>query len=79
LRSFFPDSSYKNWNFTALRTIALTGDFPKKGIFKGFFGLFFDIEEQSKTFLNYKPFALTSISSRKSWEIFATEFIYRKY
>ena len=48
-------------------------DFSKKGIFKGYFGLFFDREEPSKkNFLHYKPCPLPSLSSRKSWEIFAS-------
>ena len=50
-------------------------DFSKKGIFKGNFNLFFDREEQSQNnFLHYKPCPLTSLSSRKSWEIFAKNF-----
>ncbi len=40
---------------------------------QGFFGLFFDREEPSKKkFLHYKPCPLPSLSSRKSWEIFAS-------
>jgi hypothetical protein len=39
---------------------------------KCFFGLFFDREEQSKKdFLHYKPCPMTSLSSRKSWDLFA--------
>jgi hypothetical protein len=50
-------------------------DFSKNGIFKGYFDLFFDREEQfQNNFLHYKPCPLTSLSSRKSWEIFAKNF-----
>ncbi len=39
---------------------------------KCFFDLFFGREEQSeKYFLHYKPCPMTSLSSRKSWDIFA--------
>ena len=42
-------------------------DFSKKGIFKGYFDLFFDREEHSKNnFLHYKPCPLKSLSNRKS-------------
>jgi hypothetical protein len=59
-----------------LRAIAFTGvfffDLSKKGIFKGYFDLFFDREELlKKGVLHYKPCPLKSFLSRKSWEIFA--------
>ena len=73
------------WTFMKIilvraREYRITTNFPKIPLCCPFIGLqvksvfslyFFDREEQSKKyFLHYKPCLMTSLSSRKSWDIF---------